>query len=1097
MRIMNMDVGAGQALLTVVWLALAVLGAGSCAAAPETPGKEALAPRWSPEEFIYTPRDIDAMRTRLAQEPADGVLHGLVSRGGDWLRTIREPGYLETMLPEKTPLGETWFSTLCPKCGKPGGIGWAGHRERGHLECAICKTAFPNEEFPETATYTVQGRTYRYHRGEADRCWHFSAHTRYKRVRWTMKANRPHEYLAIAYLLTGEKQYARAAADVMGRYALVYSNWFQHRNGPSILAKVRDPGEWVPTPVSPEDMREKGPGYTSKTRWIFDSIFLTTVASAYGMVRSSGVLTDAEHRAVRNLARETLEWNLLPHLYHKSGSFGNVHGWMYDTMIMAGRAFGMELTCRDLLFDSFTLSGVDLIHEAYDGPKGLIYACENLCDREGAYAESGGAYYQQIVRAIVDSLVRVKGYADPPGYTPSPKVAAYYRGPRTLAPERDMDLTRLFGYYRMITSGGEFPAINDSNVGLKPDPRVFFYAYLGTGDRGSQALFKALTPDGPPHYSGYGLHYLPTLKDVSAESVWRSAAQSEPALFDGVKSNTGIAVLRGAGNTDLYLNWDAKNSSHVQYEQLGLVLYAATHEVLLDFGYRGSGAGLRELWINRTIAHNTVTVDESVQHTPQRGDLERWANFGRVRIVQAFDNQAFSGVARYRRTVTLIDTAADGACALDLFEVDGGTTHDQSWLANGTLIDVKGAALTSRPGTLLGQDTDYGDVRPVPGMNAGPGWTGQYGNGYGFINNLRVGNCNTSNWSAEWRINDGPLKLRITGVASPEHTLIRGVCPFERDGNPAEQRDRKGPIVILRRKQTGNAALSSLFAAAVEPFREQPEVMTVGAPQTGRGIEAGFRSDPQRRDSLQLGEDGAITYLSVDGSGLRELILMGRRSWRALGWEVSIAEPHVRSGTILEVDGETVSLLVDTPLPCGAALQGLLIDVGPTGGRRNQFSVQEVRKEAGNFRVFVRKDLGGFADNVGLIDEIIDPRTFITGTYFRYYVWGKMSKGDVVLIGKRAFPIAEVEYLGWKRRHRVKVTLTGEAFDQGSKPGKTFVVSAVVPGAPWQMEMPLHILRTAPGRYRVACPAKVQAAAPPGAQATVTARPAAGLARLE
>ena len=56
------------------------------------------------------------------------------------------------LLPELTPLGETWFLTDCPACGKKQAVVWKGHRENGHLECGFCKMTFPNEKFPENET---------------------------------------------------------------------------------------------------------------------------------------------------------------------------------------------------------------------------------------------------------------------------------------------------------------------------------------------------------------------------------------------------------------------------------------------------------------------------------------------------------------------------------------------------------------------------------------------------------------------------------------------------------------------------------------------------------------------------------------------------------------------------------------------------------------------------------------------------------------------------------------------------------------------------------------------------------------------------------
>jgi len=1028
---------------------------------------------WSPEEFIYSPEDIRAMCARFKQEAEDGRMHGLLKRADRWMKEIT-PDYLETMLPAKTPLGETWFYTGCPACGKSHAIHWSGHRARGHLECQFCKTVFPNDKFPESSTYNANGRTYCYHPGKNNRVHHFSAFTRYKRVRWTMSSNRPHQYLAIGWLLTGDRKYARKAADFLLRYARVYKGWFLHDNGGLVLppSEQADPRAWIPKVATLKEMRSRT-GYWTRTRWKLDSTFLTEVAFAYGAIRTSGVLSDAEHKELLDLARNTVEWNLLPHFYYKSNAFSNLHGYFYNTMIMTGRAFGRDLVCKDVIFGAFTLNGVDLIHEAYDGPKGAVYACENLVDREGCYVEGSLAYYQMIVGSLMGSLIRVKGYTDPPGYNPSPKVAAYYKGRRTIEPGRNIDLKRLFAYYHTVTSGGEFPAINDSIVGLKPRAKIFFTSYLATGDEDARTTLMALTPEGNPRYSGYGMHYIPTLRDHLSDAIWTDKTKTHFPLFSGVKSCLGLGVLRGKGRTDLYMNWDGKNTSHVQYEQLALVFFADSHEALLDFGYRGSGSGLRSLWLNRTIAHNTVTVDQGLQINRQRGELERYCDFGNVRIVQASDPAAFPGLKQFRRTVALVDVGNDSAYALDLFEVEGGRTHDQTWVANGPLLALTGAELVPRKGTLLGEDTKYGDFRAV-----GKSRTGKFGNGYGYIDQLAIGTCTAEGWAAEWQLEKSPFKLRVLGAASAGDTLIRGQCPHERDRKG--ERGKKGRIVIARRRAKAGAELSSIFGAVFEAYDKQPNTMSVRRLPSGRGIEATLRSGQERCDSLQVDENGAITYLSREAGILRELVLIGRNRWQELGWEVAVRGPATRAGVVLRVGGGDSSLLLDGPLAPGKAMAGQLICLTAKSGTSSHFTIARVERAGIHSRVFVDPNAGGFVANSGLIDELVNPRTFISGTYFRHGNWGEMHKGDVVLIGDGAFTIAKVDYLGWKQRNRVRVTLDSDAFNDQRGPGGRFIVSAAAPGDRWAMQPILRIRRLNDSTYSVTCPTGVSVDPPPG-----------------
>ena len=1029
-------------------------------------------PAWTPEEFLYTPKDIRNMRERLRREPADGPLHQMVNRGNRWLALLAQPGYLEKLLPAGQPVHGGYPAGACPACGKR--LRWQG-RSDGRLECSGCKMVFPNAKHPDTETMDLAGRVYRYARDKAGNACNRSAHARYWQTIWTMKHDRPHQYLAIAYLLTDDNRYARAAADVIVRYSQIWLRW--------PMLRLRRDATGLPRPVTLDLMR-KQPSYYGKLQWLDDSILLNYVAFAYGAMRNSGVLTEEEHAVIRDCARETLQLNTFPHLYYRSRSFGNMHGVMYTAMIMAGRAFGRDIVCRDVLFNSFQLNGVDLVHEAYDGPKGLLYACANECDREGSHREASPSYYYMMAGMFLQGLVLARDYHEPAGYAPLAKVAAYYKKGRiTFDPGREARIHRLLGYYGIANSKLAMPSLNDSSAGLKISWQTFLTYYLLSGNDESKAAVRALQPK-PATHGGYSVHFYPLLKGTDYRAIWRPDTTPRFSLFTGIKDNVGLAVLRGAGNTDLYLGWDGIFASHIQMEQLGLLLYADGRETLMDFGYQGSGYWLRSRWTNRTIAHNTVTVNESVNYSVPRGRLEHWAEADGLRVVQASDQRAFPGLQRFRRTIALIDIDPQSAYCLDVFDVKGGKTHDQSWIVNGTLKRLDGVQLTPRKGTLLGENTSYKDIRPVK-----IAYTGEFGNGYGFVHKLAAGPCTARTWTAEWEIENSPLKLRILGAASPDDTLTRGSCPFERippKRRTAANNDegKLGPIVIVRRAVRGKtAALSSCLTAAIEPYTTAPAVADVRRIDSDgeKGIEAHLGKGGRRRDTLLVADNGAVTCISRVRGKLRRLLLAGKRRWKGNGWDISFHEPHPPAGTILAVNGENLSLLLDSPLPTGKALKGHLIRTTKNSGLRSHFLIAEVRPEGKGCRVFVDQAGGTFAKHLGLVDEVVDARTFISGTYFTASAsWGQIYVGDSILIRDRAYPVAKVEYLGWKKRRRMKISLATDAFRGKSKQGEPFVLSAVAPGEKWLVEMPLSVIRRDDGTYRVRCAAKVSVKTPPG-----------------
>ena len=496
----------------------------------------------------------------------------------------------------------------------------------------------------------------------------------------------------------------------------------------------------------------------------------------------------------------------------------------------------------------------------------------------------------------------------------------------------------------------------------------------------------------------------------------------------------------------------------------------------------GGGPGLHKTWLSRTVSHNTVTVDEGLANSDGRGRLDRYVAADGVRILQVSDKNAFprTPLREYRRTVALIDMDADYAYCLDLFEVDGGTTHDQTWVVERELSRLEGARLSPRKGTLLGRNTSFGDVRPVPGMG------GQSGTGHGMIHKLLAGPCTGASWLAEWAVHQSPLKLRIMGVCTAEDTLIKGFCPFERlPRNLAKRRqDRdetealEGPIVIVRREARGNQPLSSLFATAIDPFVERPHVTSIRAGD--RGIEAALGPDGRRTDRLLVDEDGALTYCSTEGDRLRQLVLAGRRTWQWHGWRIRYVDSPVRSGTVLAVDSEDLSLLLDAPLPVDSTMAGHMIRTWRRDGQSSHFTIARVAREGDSYRVHIDATRGGFGNNTGQVNKILSSRQFLSGTYFTFHSWGRLAPGDCILIGNEAFRVARVERLGWEAHHQMKITLTADAFTDQRKLGKDFVVSAVAPGDRWEVEFPLHLALQADNSYRVECAVEVTVKPPSG-----------------
>jgi hypothetical protein len=199
------------------------------------------------------------------------------------------------------------------------------------------------------------------------------------------------------------------------------------------------------------------------------------------------------------------------------------------------------------------------------------------------------------------------------------------------------------------------------------------------------------------------------------------AIQRRPALLGGA----GLARLAvGEGDTALDLEIRAPDSfGGPHFQRLALRLWVGGQPVLDDLDDRGHGTSG---WDLATASHNTVMVDGLNQReTPiaaanpaAGGDFTFFAADPDFQVVSAQDPRAYPrSTSRYRQTV-IVAGRAHGGYALSVFEVRGGSQHDQIFHAAAGRTDrwQLAAALQQPPASLLPRSIPYlVGARPADG----------------------------------------------------------------------------------------------------------------------------------------------------------------------------------------------------------------------------------------------------------------------------------------------------------------------------------------------------------------------------------------------
>ncbi len=166
-------------------------------------------------------------------------------------------------------------------------------------------------------------------------------------------------------------------------------------------------------------------------------------------------------------------------------------------------------------------------------------------------------------------------------------------------------------------------------------------------------------------------------------------------LSDGMNGDQGgVAVLRfGAEDLTLVFKYAAQGLSHGHYDKLSFSLYERGHEVLQDYGLvrfvnieqKGGGNYLPEntTWAKQTIAHNTLTQDETshFEGKYEIGSLHHSELYfyddsnSALQVASATETNAYPGTLM-RRTMALIKSEQfEKPYLLDILKVTSGERH--------------------------------------------------------------------------------------------------------------------------------------------------------------------------------------------------------------------------------------------------------------------------------------------------------------------------------------------------------------------------------------------------------------------------------------
>ncbi len=209
--------------------------------------------------------------------------------------------------------------------------------------------------------------------------------------------------------------------------------------------------------------------------------------------------------------------------------------------------------------------------------------------------------------------------------------------------------------------------------------------------------------------------------------LWPSIELKEGA--DGDKGAQGILRRYSRDNyaQQIMMSYGQHGLDHGHFDALGITYYHRDREVLREYGFcrwvniesKFGGRYLAEnkSWARQTIAHNTVTVDETSQNNfdqkladQKSGQGHFFCHQGKIQAMSAFANQHYDGVGMQRTLLSVPLETEDSAILVDIFRLQSDTAHqyDYAFHYAGNLTNTSASfSINNHQRSTLGEKNGY------------------------------------------------------------------------------------------------------------------------------------------------------------------------------------------------------------------------------------------------------------------------------------------------------------------------------------------------------------------------------------------------------
>ncbi|MGH8014066.1 MAG: heparinase II/III domain-containing protein, partial [Candidatus Binataceae bacterium] len=417
-------------------------------------------------------------------------------------------------------------------------------------------------------------------------------------------------------------------ADALEKGALAEALAFRLSGNRAFAVKAADvlkayADKYLTYPMHDNKGKESQFGARVYSQTLDESIWLIDMARAYDLIRDSDVLTAADRI---HIERDLLYASAMTVSRANMGPTPNIQNWILGAEMAVG----------------YTLNDQTLVSKALDGTHGLRAQLKKYV-KDGFWTEGSWGYQFYALRPIL-FMAQMSTMAGVNLWKEEPDIKALLASP-----------------IGVMFPNGMLPAFNDSEaLALVNEAPLYEVAYAATGD----PLFAAIAAEGKRDSRFAYLFGAPSLGNAQM-----------PALHSAVFPDAGYATLRSSnGGITQIVKFGPFGGPHGHFDKLNELIYAEGMVMGVDTGTHFYGIPIHNEWDKRTVAHNTISVDEFDQH-PAGGKLLNWQSEPAFTAVSVDAGPVYADVD-LKRTELVTDNYI-----LEITQCHStdGTAHDFDW----------------------------------------------------------------------------------------------------------------------------------------------------------------------------------------------------------------------------------------------------------------------------------------------------------------------------------------------------------------------------------------------------------------------------------